>query len=405
MERGRYFVNAEVTETSHFQRQAVEISSINTLVQPRKTFDGEICYLADNIAARGLISPIIIARFDKKGITRHLEAVNKLWGTEYQPKDLLHIEEEGALFYYVLIAGERRYRAAEKLLTEGCTLCQANYGRGSCYERHFGNQKIEASVCTNIHSDEFFYLQTSENTHQRIPPEEEAIFYVNFYRVLKENDPNFSLARFAREVGRNPATIREALRYYNLPSIIQDLVEKRALPYGVATQIARLQEIKDINVDELTRWAIRAIVEQMTVKEIKDKITRYIEERNSNQAILPLFSAEEIAQQQRQYRNRVVEKKTVLGLWSFKRYLVTVDRLHREGMLGKEDSPFSKRSPIRVFLAFIQTQRMLLEGGLLPQNKRKEAESVIEEIEKRLIQIEAETVESTASSDVVVFQP
>ena len=386
-------------ERPRFNRQLVEIASINTLVQPRKTFDETLPALADSIAQVGLISPLIVDRLDKKGIFPQLEAVNRVWGITYTPEDLIGVEEEGEPVWYLLVAGERRLRASRILLKDGCSSCNEKYGPGGCYERHFGGQQIEASVCTDIPPLEFFRLQASENTHRPVPVQEEAGFYERFFKTLRADNPDYPLSQFARDVGRSPSTIREALRYCTLPGVVQQFVEKGAISYGVATQLARLQEAIKMSDEELAVWAQRAFIERLTVGRAKEIVNRYLEESASSQGMLMLFTPEQEAQQRKRRRRKVIDEDSHLFLRAQSKHWQKTARLLNEGQLDRDDSPFSTESTRRLLEDVIGTHDELLqaERGLIGNpEKRDQLKETLQGDREVMKEIDQQT-------DVVIF--
>lgn len=335
---------------------------INVLPQPRKTF-ANIAELSLDVAKKKLLNPPTVARFSRESCERYVEVVNELWGTNFTISDLRATREGNRReVFYVLLAGERRLRACQLLWKEGCEGCRERYGLerpGICFRRHFAAGKIEVRLCVNIPALAALFLQLSENTHVPVAPYEEAYAYGQLFKLIRRADETFSIARFAREVGRSPDTVRNAIRFYELPRSIQEPVEKRIVPYGIAVQIARLGVIEEEGKKE---WMLRAILNRWKVTDCANVITKYLEEKASGQtSLLDIMTASQAALAKPRYRD-VVAKDMIQTVYLWTHYFERALRLFREGMVGKENSPFSEGSPVRMFKKHIS----LLEELLVP---------------------------------------
>ncbi len=269
------------------------------------------------------------------------------------------------VFFDVLLAGERRYRALSLLWREGCSKCREEYGRelkGRCFRRHFGRQNdtIEARISTSIIPLHALFLQLSENTHMAVPPHEEAHAYTLLFRLIRHGNADFTLAAFARSVGRSPETIRNALRFSSLPAGIQRSVEKGYIPYGIALELTRL-DVAHVKRSVLDYWESRAITERHTVEQFGELVTKYLENlREPTGNLFAVMSEEERRIAQRLHVKRTVARETIQATWSWIRYFRRMLRLFHEGSIGYEDSPYSVRSPVRVTLALIAELEALI---------------------------------------------
>lgn len=186
--------------------------------------------------------------------------MNRLWHTAFGI-DQLHSTANGTRRkYHVLIAGERRYRALSLLWKEGCAECHDEYGKepaGTCFKRHFhkGNDRVEVRLCVNAPPLPTLFLQLSENTHMAVPPYEEAQAYILLFRLVRQADEKFSVAQFASRVGRSPETVRNALRFSELPVGVRVYVEKGAIRYGIGIELTRLHRA-GLKAKELERRKI-----------------------------------------------------------------------------------------------------------------------------------------------------
>ena len=153
--------------------------------QPRRVFAEEsLAELVESIRAKGIFQPLIVRR-------------------------------SGSGAGYELIAGERRWRAAQKL----------NLGRVPTIVRQATDQQVlEFALIEN--------LQRAE-----LDPVEEADGYATLIESfgLKQEE-------VAERVGKNRATIANALRLRSLPSEVRDLLRSKQLTVGHAKAILGLTE-------------------------------------------------------------------------------------------------------------------------------------------------------------------
>ena len=154
-------------------------------LQPRRVFAEEnLTELVDSIRSRGIFQPLIVRRSQK--------------GSGYE-----------------LIAGERRWRAARKL----------NLPKVPAIVRVATDQQVlELALIEN--------LQRAE-----LDPVEEADGYATLIETfgLKQEE-------VAERVGKNRATVANALRLRSLPSEVRDLLRSKQISVGHAKAILGLSE-------------------------------------------------------------------------------------------------------------------------------------------------------------------
>lgn len=377
----------EEGNTIHYEGRRIPYWWINVLPQPRKTFL-EIETLGDDIAAKNILHPLVISRFDQPGCENYLQLINLVWKTDFQIGNLLPIKENDEVSYYLLSAGERRYRSCIYLIKTGCTRCREKFGPGGCYKRHFGDESLEVRLCLNVSPIQAIFIQASENIHMRVPAHEEAKFYDELFRVIRQADPKYPLARFARDVGRSPETVREAVKFCLLPEEVRIFVEKGQIPYGIACEIARIQINTKATSKDLEWWALRAIAGNYRVPDFRQMVTNHLKEYSSGQ--ISLFTPEEEKKLAKYHFRRIVERQTLYAIWSFIHYLSKVLDLFQQGKLGKKDSPFSERSPVRVYRKLIGIEERLLPHFwmFLPKKERERAEATIAKTKEVLSKID-----------------
>jgi ParB family chromosome partitioning protein len=155
--------------------------------QPREEFEPEaLARLAESIQTRGLLQPISVRWVEARG-------------------------------QYVIIAGERRWRAATMagLATMSCVVVDRPMGPG-----------------------ELLALQCVENLlREDLRPVEEA----RAFRTLMEVN-GWSGNQLAKEIGVSQPSVVAALKLLALPEPVQDLVEAGELPASSASAIASLDD-------------------------------------------------------------------------------------------------------------------------------------------------------------------
>ena len=139
----------------------------------------------------------------------------------------------------------------------------------------------------------------------------------------------------------------------------------------------------------MERWIIKAITENLKVPEFRERVDKFLFNQRYDQ--MSLFSMAEDRYMARSAIRMVVERHTILAIHSFIFYLNKVLDLFIKGKLGKKDSPFSHRSPVKVFRKLIDVEAKVLPylWQLLPQKERERYRRTIEETAAVLSRLEA----------------
>ena len=200
--------------------------------QPRKNFeDKSLNQLAQSIDEKGLISPITVKKVDNK---------------------------------YIIVAGERRYRA-HKLLNK---------------------KRILAYVIDADTTKDVMYMALIENIQREdLNPIEEA----KGYKYLQENLQS-SITEIAKTVGKSRPAVSNALRLLKLPDQIQDSILKGEINAGQARAILQRKTTQGM----LQLWQ-KLLTEKISVRKteklaskrkvspqlqnIQDKLSRLIGEK------------------------------------------------------------------------------------------------------------------------------
>src|SRR5919202_1299205 len=192
-------------------------------VQPRTHFDEQrLEELAQSIRSNGIVQPVLVRRR----------------GGRYQ-----------------LVAGERRWRAAQRA----------------------GLQRIPA-VVREIPDDKLLELALIENIQrQELNAIEEAHAYKRLIETL-----GLTQETVAQRVGRDRSFITNYLRLLRLPEDIQQLLSEEKLTAGHARALLGVDD------EEIQRKVARNIIEQsLSVRETERAIKRIIAGANPSQATMP----------------------------------------------------------------------------------------------------------------------
>jgi ParB family chromosome partitioning protein len=178
--------------------------------QPRRHFDeGHILELAESLKQKGVLQPILVRRAD-----------------------------EG----YVLIAGERRWRAAQRA----------------------GLRELPALV-KEVSEREAFELALIENIQREdLNPVEEAEAY---QRLVAEH--GLTQEELAQRVGKDRSTVANSLRLLRLPDNIKQAVISSALSMGHARALLGLADEGD-----LKRAADKVVAEGLSVRAVEQLVQR-----------------------------------------------------------------------------------------------------------------------------------
>jgi ParB family chromosome partitioning protein len=175
--------------------------------QPRRSFDeAGLGELAESIRRHGVLQPLLVSE-----------------------------DAEGG---YLVIAGERRWRAA----------------------RAAGLPTVPAVIRERLEARDELALALVENLQRRdLSPLEEARAFEHL-----RSEHGLSQSEIAEQIGRDRSTVANALRLLKLPEEIQELVESGQLSAGHGRTLLGL-------ADDRSRreWAGRAVRDGMSVRELE----------------------------------------------------------------------------------------------------------------------------------------
>jgi len=178
--------------------------------QPRRYFDEQhILELAESIRAKGVLQPLLVRR-----------------------------EGEG----YALVAGERRWRAAQR----------AGLRELPCIIRDVSEpEAFELALIENIQREDLNAIEEAE-AYQRL---------IEYHGLTQEE--------LAQRVGKDRSTVANALRLLRLPESIKLAMSSGALTMGHARALLALGDETD-----LRRAAEKVITEALSVRQVEQLVQR-----------------------------------------------------------------------------------------------------------------------------------
>ena len=176
--------------------------------QPRKRFDSErLKELKDSISEKGIIQPVIVRPV-----------------------------EDG----FELIAGERRFRAAQEL----------------------GHEEIPAIIKDVADADSLEIALIENIQREELNPVEEANAYMNLMQKF-----NFTQEEISKAVGKNSSTISNTMRLLTLPELIQDYISDALISMGHAKAVLSLPTERS-----RIRFAKKIIRKNLSVRQAEELV-------------------------------------------------------------------------------------------------------------------------------------
>ena len=203
---------ARVREAAGDGTRAIAIEDIHpSTEQPRKVFDGErLEELAASIRTQGIIQPLIV-----------------------------RVRAEGG---YELVAGERRWRAAQRA----------------------GLHEVPA-VIRDVAPAQAFEMALVENLQREdLNPIEEAAGYE---RLIAEF--GYTQEKLADRVGKERSTVANSLRLLRLPEAVRTLVAQGRLSMGHARALLGLE-----STGAMEKLARRTVAQDLSVRKVEEAVRR-----------------------------------------------------------------------------------------------------------------------------------
>lgn len=277
----------------------VPLDSIMVRPQMRKTFNEELIQiLGQNIHIIGLLNPVILNQETKRG-------------------------------RYVLVAGERRFRAYNIL-------------------QHFypdnNYTSIPSFVFRGLSDAQHTTLQLAENSYVAPHPAEAAESYAALFKKMVEQyrtqGEKLSMAKFARMVGRSASTIRKSLEFVTLPAEVRIATKQNKIFYGVSFHLGKIQD-KDVR----TTFMIEAALRGWNESKAQEAVADYLEQVSSGQKDMFGFGKEEFV---REREKTIVDYAGKVMHNYFISYAQMADKLMRaQRAKAVGTNIFTKRSILR----------------------------------------------------------
>ncbi len=204
-------LDLNIDDFSAEQKQAVKTLPINQLeagkFQPRQTFDDEaINALTQSVKEKGILQPILVRKKNDK---------------------------------YEIIAGERRFRAAQKAGLTEVPVIEKNLA---------DNEVLEVALVENI-------------VRQNLTALEEA---AGFDKLIK--DFNYTQEKLSSVVGKSRSYIANTLRLLSLPDGVKLLLNNGKLTAGHARALVGLERAEEL--------AQKIVAEGLNVRQVEELVAK-----------------------------------------------------------------------------------------------------------------------------------
>lgn len=331
----------------------VPLEMINVLIQSRRTFT-QIHELANSIARNGVFGKPQIACYDLKHCREYLELIAEKWQVQYDPNKLVSFVENGKRWFFVLIDGERRYRAFTLLKDCGCDACRSSFtDENGCLERHFPIG-IPVDVKDNIDPIDALTIQYSSNSHVPVPLHEEADGLVRFYHLLKERNPGLTNKAFGALLGRPADLITRARRLLSVPDVVFHEVVNGEFSSECAIHLGRLVEA-GLNEKDIMFSHDLISARGMKPTQAGRFVSKMLADLKSDQMVLfsePVDETSEI--------ERLLNENTVKALFEIAGYFDGSRRVFERRGMNNQQSPFAKTRSVKALLTLLEKQESLL---------------------------------------------
>lgn len=312
---------------------------LSVLTQVRRTMQIQDD-LVPSILEHGQQTPGVAAALTKKEAPEYLDQINAIYRTRHSMMDLVRVTIDRKVYYLVLAAGHRRHQTCiwiNAQITSGADI--------SYTEKYTGKYRVELRF--GLTAKEAIALQFNENRHASVPPHEEARAAWDFWRWLQSQEPELTVTRFGRIIGRTPDWVRSAMRFCTLPDSVQGYVDGRTstiqLPYGVLVEVARLADgYKLLTNEELSEeahhaWIRKAIMGRLDATKFGHMISEYLTaKREEIRGQYSLFGTASATDEERRPVRRVVAPDLVRSLWTYLQYWKALEALRKTGGFGAE---------------------------------------------------------------------
>jgi ParB family chromosome partitioning protein len=194
----------QIQEGEQVKEISIHLISPNPF-QPRRNFDQEkLDELASSIAEHGVFQPIILKEIPNG---------------------------------YMIVSGERRYRAAKQNGLETIPAIVRNYDQ---------SEVAELSLVENLQRED-------------LNPIEEAEAYQHIMRSME-----LTQKQLAEKIGKSRSYVTNVLGLLNLPEEVKDMVNNNGLSMGHARVLSKLDDPKRIK-----ELAIRIVSQNLSVRQIE----------------------------------------------------------------------------------------------------------------------------------------
>lgn len=240
--------------------------------------DIEVTDLMPSLIAQGMINFPEIAVFDRKGFREYIELGNALHGSTIVPD--AYSPNCGKL-WLVLVYGHRRTVACRKMhiVFDDRWIRDCPIPKGKQFLRKLKNGTLTVDFIANPQAKVAKMRQLQENCFQPVPPYKEARIIGEMFRLERHYNQKISVAEFCRQMGGKlgEERVRNALKFYDAPQIIQDAAFAKVIGYGHAVQIGRY--LKEVSPEDPEDKALELLGKVINDQPTAGAFSAYITER------------------------------------------------------------------------------------------------------------------------------
>lgn len=195
----------------------IPYAEINVGSQMRTFFDAEEQEnLSTSIRTTGLQNPLIVFEMSEELKDWYVNLTNEVWGADVDSNTFTPTEQGT---YFVLVAGERRYRAIGSIV------------ESRRYDPDAVTVTCQVRSCTSL--QDMMGSQVAENMYYAPRPFQYATIIREVYRLGREAGLHKTEEEFIRD--HSPAgrtATKNALLFHKMPAFVRDYVAQDKLGYG-----------------------------------------------------------------------------------------------------------------------------------------------------------------------------
>jgi hypothetical protein len=336
-------------------REEIDVNDFYLFPQVRGEEPEEIDVtdLMPSLIAQGMINVPEVAVFNRQGFYEYIELGNDLHDANVVPGEY---PPNYGDYWLVLVYGHRRTMACRGIHAqfqdqwiEDCSV-----PKGKDFLRKLKIGVLPVDFIANPPAKVAKMRQLQENCFQPVAPYKEARIIGEMFRLEKRYNEKITVAEFCRQMGGKlgEERVRNALKFYDSPKIIQEAAFQKVIGYGIAVQIGRyLKEVcPDDPEDKALELLGKAINSQPTTGAFTAFISESIRYAMGNLGQLDMMEIMNASFGISEKTKRGLQDGTRNSLERIVLHLRGMIFLWEKGLLTLADSPFLQDSNAKLLL-------------------------------------------------------